>query len=161
MCFRALGRRALGHRGKATRAPKVRTLLASGAVQSRAKLLHPAGSGVGVCIENPEDKVLCTIVPFTIQVKGIIGEGAEAPSCSMILVEGAIRAALAEWIACAALEAPTALRGVSRGVSGTPRGGHFGPFGSPREAILLPLEASGSRPGTSADPAGSGVGVRI
>ena len=67
---------------------------------------------------------------------------------TFVSLEGAIRAALAEWIACAAFEAPTALRGVSRGVSGTPRGGHFGPFGSPREAILLPLEASGSRPGT-------------
>ena len=67
---------------------------------------------------------------------------------TLVSLEGAIRAALAEWIACAALEAPTALRGVSRGVSGTPRGGHFGPFGSPREVILLPLDASRSRPGT-------------
>ena len=62
--------------------------------------------------------------------------------------EGAIRPALAVRIALPAPEAPTALRAVSRGVSGTPQGGHWGPFGSPRGTILVPSDPSGSRPET-------------
>ena len=63
--------------------------------------------------------------------------------------EGAIRAALAVRIALPAPPAPTALRGVSRGVSGTFLGGHCGPFGPPGEAILVTSDTSGSRPETT------------
>ena len=79
---------------------------------------------MGVRLENQEYNVL-----FTLQVKGIIGQGAEAPSGHNRAREGAIRAALAVRIALPAPEAPTALRELSQGVSGTFQGGQWGPFG--------------------------------